>query len=407
LKILFICDEYPPGPHGGVGTYTRILARELVRQGHQVYVVGLYTYTYGQNDSDDDQGVKVWRLRYGPRLPAYPLNILNRVYRFIPAFIQQHVNGRKAFNVFLDFIYALIEKEKIDVIEIPDWNSFSVHIGFDISWPPFPAPLVVKSHGSYTKIMHDLGKKENARMRRIDQALFSRADALASVSRDTAEIDRRLFGIEAPVEILYNGIEVPVMDKQESADGKNVVYSGSLTRPKGVFQLMRAWNNIHKKVPGAQLHIFGKGKITPLLKLLDADVRSSVFFHGHVSREQLFKELSGAGVAVYPSYTESFSLAPMEAMAVGCPVIYTKRSSGRELIDDRKDGLLVEPDHAEEIADRIVEVLTDSELRKRLSIQGRKKIKEQFNISVVAQKHVDFFRKVVGEFQGHAKNRDS
>jgi glycogen synthase len=46
MNILYICDEYPPGPNGGIGSVVQNLARELVKQGHKVYVVGLYPIGY-------------------------------------------------------------------------------------------------------------------------------------------------------------------------------------------------------------------------------------------------------------------------------------------------------------------------------------------------------------------------
>src|ERR1700761_2211403 len=63
MNILFICDEYPPGRHGGIGTMTRALARGLVAEGHQVLVAGLYPPGYGEKDYEEDKGVKVWRRR--------------------------------------------------------------------------------------------------------------------------------------------------------------------------------------------------------------------------------------------------------------------------------------------------------------------------------------------------------
>ena len=63
MKILFLCEEYPPGKNGGIGTMVKTLSRELVNQGHHVYVVGLYAHGYGQKNFEIDHNVKVWRFR--------------------------------------------------------------------------------------------------------------------------------------------------------------------------------------------------------------------------------------------------------------------------------------------------------------------------------------------------------
>src|SRR5689334_8892937 len=63
LKICFVCGEYPPGPHGGIGTTVQVLGRALVQAGHQVRVVGACARDYPAPDYENDQGVDVWRLR--------------------------------------------------------------------------------------------------------------------------------------------------------------------------------------------------------------------------------------------------------------------------------------------------------------------------------------------------------
>lgn len=88
-------------------------------------------------------------------------------------------------------------------------------------------------------------------------------------------------------------------------------------------------------------------------------VGKSIHFHGHVERAELVAALQRAGLDVFPSSAEAFALAPLEAMAYGCPTIYSQRGSGPELIENGRDGLLIEPDQPHEIAGAIVRVLTD------------------------------------------------
>src|ERR1044071_2342112 len=117
MNILFICDEYPPGKNGGIGSSIQTLGRAMVKKGHRVFVVGLYPYSYGQQDTENDMGVKVWRFRYGYRLSANGGSILYKVFNRIPDGIKQHLNGKKAFKRYIEFINELVRKEKIDLIE--------------------------------------------------------------------------------------------------------------------------------------------------------------------------------------------------------------------------------------------------------------------------------------------------
>ena len=63
MTILYICNEYPPGKMGGIGSITQTLARAMVNAGHTVLVAGLYLPGYGEADHETDHGVKVWRKR--------------------------------------------------------------------------------------------------------------------------------------------------------------------------------------------------------------------------------------------------------------------------------------------------------------------------------------------------------
>jgi glycosyltransferase involved in cell wall biosynthesis len=395
MNILFICDEYPPGKNGGIGTMVQVLGRELVKQGNRVFVVGLYNYRYGSADHETDHGVEVWRFRYGYNLPFGDNNKLYGLYERLPGFVKQRLNGTKAFNKFITFINELIRQKSIDIIEIQDWNSFAFSIGFDVRWPKFEAPLVVKSNGSYTYFADEAGDEINKTLFETDLALYKRADALSAVSHYTAQKNIRLFNITAPVKVLYNSIEIPEVSRSAGRHKCKVIFTGTLIPKKGIFQLMQAWNIVSQKYPEATLDVYGKGKIKPLRQLLSKEAAATVNFKGHVSRQELFNELSQATMAVFPSYSECFALAPLEAMAVGCPVVNTSRSSGRELVKDGENGSLIDPDNISEMAEKITQLISDPKLQQKYSDNGKRTVLTQFNITKSAQDHVTFYNSVL------------
>ncbi len=397
MNILFICDEYPPGKNGGIGSITCVLGRELVKQGHHVYVVGLYPYSYGGKDYEEDNGVKVWRKRYGLNLGSNA-PLLYKILNKLPGFIKTYVNGNTAFNRFIQFIEQLTIDNNIDIIEIPDWNTFAMNIGFVVSWPKFTVPLVLKLHGSYTQNCHDLRMPLKPHLSKIDFLLFKRADAISAVSQNTADINKKIFNLSKPVTVLYNGIDAPVHIHSGKRKKSSVVYTGTLTMKKGIYQLLKSWNLVNKEYPNAELIIFGKGKITPLLKLLSSDAAKTVYFKGHVARETVFKALSEATMAVFPSYMEAFALAPMEAMAVGCPVVNTNRSSGTELITDKENGRLIDPDDVSAMAEIITELLADELQLEKYSLKGKETILNNFTITRSAAKHIEYYADVIKNY---------
>ena len=65
MNILYLCDEYPPCQHGGIGSVTQSLARELVSKGHKVSVCGFYPYYRTAAAYEEDFGVQAYRYFYG------------------------------------------------------------------------------------------------------------------------------------------------------------------------------------------------------------------------------------------------------------------------------------------------------------------------------------------------------
>lgn len=399
MNILFICDEYPPGRNGGIGSSVQTLARELVKQGHHVVVAGLYSFQYGQADYENDHGVEVFRLRHGIKLPVKTESRIYNLIDKLPGKIKQHLNGKKAYLRFLGFINDLLVNEKIDIIEIADYNNFCQHLGFVVKWPRFKVPLILKSHGSHTYFSEELNVTPDKILLQSDHLLFERADAHAAVSHYTAQKNKLLFRYKGETKVLYNGIDLKIETPGMTRDSETAVFTGSIAPKKGIFSLISAWNEVHKKMPGAKLFILGKGKTKPLRNFLTAEAASSVIFTGHVAKPVLNNYLSKATLAVFPSYSETFGLGVVEAMSAGCPVIYTKRSCGPEIVKNDVEGLLVDPDDIPEIAGSIVELFEDTEKRTRFSTEALRSVKKKFDIVTLAEDHIQFYKDVIRQFK--------
>ncbi len=137
-----------------------------------------------------------------------------------------------------------------------------------------------------------------------------------------------------------------------------------------------------------------------LVDRLPGDLRGSVFFHGHVGADELREALSTARVGVFPSYSEAFAMAPLEAMACGCPTISTKLSSGPEGVRPETDGLLVDPSRPGEISDAILRVLQNDSLAERLGQAGRARVLSAFTLSALLPQNESFYGSVLRAFAG-------
>ena len=87
-------------------------------------------------------------------------------------------------------------------------------------------------------------------------------------------------------------------------------------------------------------------------------------------------------------------MAPLEAMELGCPTIFTRRASGPELIEDGVEGLLVDPDNIEEISNAIIFLLTNRKEAIEIGRKGAEKVRSHFDISKIADQHMELYKKI-------------
>ncbi len=359
---------------------TQVLARALVQAGHQVRVVGVYPRDYPAPDYEDDQGVRVWRLRK----PAHRLS-------WVPA-------RHKLFRT----IARWSRRGEIDLVEVPDWE------GLAAGWPRLPVPVIARVHGAMSYFASEMGQPVRRAPFWLERASLRRAEFWCSVSRYTAVKTQRLFGLRSgPRAILYNPVDVPTDLCVTARPSRQVIFTGTLAVKKGIVSLAQAWPRVLELCKDAELHIYGKDGRTEEGPSMQAFIRSqhngrvgkSIHFHGHVDRAELFTVLQSARLAVFPSYAEAFALAPLEAMAYGCPTIYSQRGSGPELIENGRDGLLIEPDHPHEIAEAVARVLTDDSLARRLGEAGRERVIKNFSAQVLLAQNEAFYQACLSDFQ--------
>jgi glycosyltransferase involved in cell wall biosynthesis len=157
-----------------------------------------------------------------------------------------------------------------------------------------------------------------------------------------------------------------------------IMFVGTLSPRKNVEALVDAYSRlVNEASVDAPLILVGgrgwlDGKIFQSVKTLGLDSR--VRHLEGVSDEQLAHLYYGAGLLVLPSLYEGFGLPPLEAMHCGCPVVASNRGSLPEVVGDA--GLLIDPLNTDDIADAILNVLTDSKLSESMIQKGFKQARK-------------------------------
>lgn len=200
-------------------------------------------------------------------------------------------------------------------------------------------------------------------------------------------LTRRRFPTHKVV-VIPNGIDVSrtIQSKQE---GNYILYFGRLSKEKGIRTLLDAC--AITPLP-CSLIIAGTGP-------LEAELRTeypSVTFLGHLSGERLAQVIAKAAVVVVPSeWYENCPMSVLEAMAHGKPVVGSRIGGIPELVESGQTGLLFEPGNSEMLGKALVILCTDSSMRSRMGIAGRRRVEERFSTQTHNESLAALYTKVL------------
>jgi len=174
-----------------------------------------------------------------------------------------------------------------------------------------------------------------------------------------------------------------------------LIYSGRLESVKGLAVLFRAWQRVLKDREGSYLLIVGDGSQKDGLINLAKELKiiESVRFAGHVDNVNEYLQ-TGDGF-LFPSFAEGLSNALLEAMASELPIVATKIGGTEEVIENKKNGILVEAGSVDKLAKGIITLLRRPEAAYRLGREARRTIEGNYSIGVVAQKYLKVYKEMI------------
>ena len=173
-----------------------------------------------------------------------------------------------------------------------------------------------------------------------------------------------------------------------------VAYLGRLDEAKGLPYLMRSWDAFRGREPASDLRLVvaGGGALADTVAAWGA-TRPSVDVPGMVSRDEAARILSRSVAAVVPSrWEETFGLVAVEAMVAGAAPIAPASGSFPELITDGVTGRLYDPDHADALADVLVDVHRRPEQYRALGAAGRRRALNRFDPDTNIEQLLEIYR---------------
>ena len=185
-----------------------------------------------------------------------------------------------------------------------------------------------------------------------------------------------------------------IPEKTAEIKGNNIVSVGRLHPVKDFPTLIEVFSKVQKRVPDATLTIVGGGdehkKLSDLAESLG--VSDKVKITGMVSKEDVLRYMLDSDIYVMTSLTECFPMVLLEASSVGLPLVSFDVPVGPcAIIENGKNGYLIDDKKIDEMADKVVEMLTD---REKLSEMGKnaKKMAESYLPENVMPLWFDLFR---------------
>lgn len=388
MNILYYCDEYPPARNGGIGTVVRIVAEAMSQRGHKVFVAGKYWEGKGQETIEQINGVTVIRWHKG-KYNSICLKLKSLFGRW-------YKNNRKPQLVFSrtqQLIKDTVAKYRIDLVEVPDYVDDFVHHNNMVTpnWD-HTVPKLVRVHGSVSFLRHYLRGVPDEKKIEQDQAFLRQSDAICAVSVFSKEYVQNYLCKGRAIETIYNPIESHWFDaKSNASQSQTILFFGKIAKMKGAFSLIEAFNFVASDFPDIKLKLVGSGNVDFAKRIVNPKYSDRVSFSGFIPQERIKEEIDNALFCVLPSYFENFSMAALEVLARYRALIYTTRASGPELISDMENGMLVDPDDIEGLAERMKLLISDSSLRTRLAGAGYKVCKERFSTDVIIPQLEEYY----------------
>ena len=382
MRILFICHEYPPSKHGGIGIFVKSIAEALLTQGCQTAVIG-YDEKVMEDELQVVNKVDVFRLvnpyknKHGIRIGGFTLNLYP-------------ILERRYFSKKLE---QIIHTWQPDLIEGIDWSG--------PLWHKPSRPLLIRLHGSYAANQLYESKPVRRLIYYLEKRNLFLTTFYCGVSKHIAKWTRTAFHFKQDFSIIYNSVNTKKFAPLAGIPKKDYsrVFLGRIDARKGIEELINAMAICVASNPAIHLTIIGNGDPIYLEKLknrIDPTCREHISFSGFIPNDELPRYINPFMLGVMPSRAEAFGITAIELMSCGIPIIMTNKAAGPEIVTDGEDGWLVDPSNVEALAAKIIEAFADMERVQLFGKNARRKVERIFAEGQMMQQNIQVYKSILG-----------
>ncbi len=371
MRIGLVTDNLPSeNIGGGIGTYTVLVAQELVRRGIETHI--FRWQTPGKYETFSAEGITYHRL------PKW-VSLKDSVQDGLAVQMANRLGNPRTFPLIMrHFLKPLAARKPFDVIEFPEISGYA-HAAIGLRGVE---RVAVRLHGS-SKLCRifagELAETALTPLDRLERDAMRQANCVTSVSSSALEATRTSWQEPlANAKVVFNPIErMTGAGVGNERDPRTVFYSGRLEPRKGVDTLAKAAAGIAARFPDVTVQIFGKDVAwndgrdgSDVLREIIGGMTGlseRVQILGAVKRSDLLQHLRRATVAVVPSLHENQPFAVLEALACGTPLVVSDIAAHTEILQTEQQGLTFPVGDAEALANRVNTLLESESLRGTLS----------------------------------------
>ena len=394
MRIMIVTDQYPPMV-GGVPNVTHGLAVDFVNRGHQVWVVAP---SYGARDVRRlEQKVRVYRFSSFEwptykdlRIPFLPfMPVRNLIKRSDPDII--HIHSPIVLGNIAQILAGGLRKPVI---------ATNHYLPINMSRSLIADPLIGKHFSNITY-----------------SYLVNFCNHCEYVTAPTMTALNLLYehGLHAPAAAVSNGIDLQQFSPGERdprvlrrfglpEDRPLIIHVNRLSEEKRVDVLLDAMAELKTT---AHLALVSTGPAEADLRAQVEELRISdrVSFLGYVRDADLLALRRSSEIFVIPSEADLQSLATMEAMACGLPVIAANSYALPELVHHGENGFLFQPGNSSELASKIDLLLNDAPLRAEMGAKGLQIIAAHDRVKIL-DRWEEIYRRLSIEFKENKERRE-
>jgi len=223
----------------------------------------------------------------------------------------------------------------------------------------------------------------------MEKRVYEMADRIFTMSNFVQSSLISDYGIsQEKIRVIGAGPNLETIPQHHDKSYRNhtLLFVGKDFKRKGGEVLLKAFQRVRKEIRDAKLIIVGPKKIIQ---------GPGIIYKGLVDYRSMPALYREASIFVLPSLREPFGLSFLEAMAHQLPCIGTDIQAIPEIIEDRRTGFVVPAFSEDELAEKIIMLLKNEDLMKRMGTRGLRKVKENYTWDLVSSRILSEFRDFV------------